>query len=72
MAEISQDAYNNIKIHLGTEKADEVAKQVRTGDLSPEEAEAWGEQLKESFENRSNKTIDPDNWRDFEDGWRPD
>ena len=72
MAKISQEAYNNIEFYLGTDKADEVAEQVRTGDLSPEEAEAWGEKLKESFENRSNKTIDPENWRAFEDGWRPD
>lgn len=73
MAKISQDAYDNFEIYLGTGKADEVAEKVRNGELSPEEAEEWGEKVKETFENsRGRKDIDPENWRDFEDGWRPD
>ena len=73
MSEIPKEAYNNIEIYLGTDKANEVAQKVKSGEMTPQEATEWGEKLKETFESaRGRRDIDPENWGKFEDGWRPD
>lgn len=73
MSKISQDAYNNFEVYLGTGKAEEIANKVKNGELSSKEAKEWGEKVKDTFESaRGRKDIDPENWSRFEDGWRPD
>ena len=61
-----------LEIYLGTGKADEVAEAVANGEMTPEAAEAWAISLKEMHEqSRGRRDIEPDEWQDFEDGWRP-
>lgn len=72
MPEISQKAYNDIETFLGKGKADEVAEQVRAGNMTPDAADNWGKQLWEQYEHsRGRRDIDPEEWQKFEEGWRP-
>lgn len=72
MPRLSDDAYQRFESYLGSGKADEVAEQVRNGEMSASEAEEWSVQLEEDSErSRGRSDIDPEDWRDFEDGWRP-
>lgn len=73
MPEISQKAFDDIETFLGRGKAEEVAEQVKSGDMTPEAAENWGKQLWDQYErSRGRRDIEPEEWRDFEDGWRPE
>ena len=73
MPEISQKAFDDIETFLGKGKAEEVAEQVRSGDMTPEAADNWGRQLWEQYErSRGRRDIEPEEWQDFEEGWRPE
>ena len=73
MAKLSLEAYNRFLIYLGAGKADEVARDVETGEMDADEAENWSISIEENYErSRGRRSIEPEEWRDFEDGWRPD
>lgn len=58
---------------MGTGKADEIAEQVRRGEISVQTAINIGDQQEALYnESRGRKDIDPENWNAFEDGWRPE
>ncbi len=72
-AELSPEAYERFAIYLREGKARDVAKDVRSGELTDAEADTWSESVKESFErSRHRGDIEPWEWRDFEEGWRPE
>lgn len=72
-AELSSEAYERFTIYLGQGKADEVANDVRSGEMTAGEAEEWSKSVKDSFESsRHRPDIEPEDWQAFEEGWRPD
>ncbi len=72
MAKLSKEAYNRFCSYLGSGKADDIAKMVESGEMSEEEAEKWSVDVEKSGERaRKRRDIEPEEWRDFEDGWRP-
>jgi hypothetical protein len=73
MAKLSNEAYQRFLIYLGEDKADEVAEDVESGDMDKGAAEEWSIQIEEMRENsRGRRDIEPEEWQDFEEGWRPD
>lgn len=73
MPKLSNEAYQRILIYLGEGKANEVAADVESGEMDRKEAEEWSVQIEEMGENsRGRRDIEPEEWRDFEEGWRPD
>jgi phytoene/squalene synthetase len=71
--EISPEAYERFSIYLGTGKADDVANDVRSGEITADEAEAWSRSVEEMHEkSRHRPDIEPEDWRKFEEGWRPE
>ena len=72
-SELSSEAYERFSIYLGVGKADEVANDVRSGEMSADDAEAWSRTVEESHENsRHRPDIAPQDWQAFEEGWRPE
>ena len=72
-SELSPEAYKRFSTYLGMDKADEVANDVRSGEVSANEAEAWSRSVEEMHENsRHRPDIEPEDWRAFEEGWRPE
>ena len=46
---------------------------VEAGEISADEAEKWSIEVEESNERaKRRRDIEPEEWHDFEDGWRPD
>lgn len=73
MAKISKEVYEKYVIYLGQGKADDIVREVKEGWRTPEEAEEFINDIIESKErSRHRRDIEPEEWRDFEDGWRPD
>lgn len=67
---LSNETWKLLATFLGEQKADGVAKDVAAGEMTLDEALAWGQQI-ESDVNRSQgrADIEPEQWRDAEDGW---
>lgn len=73
MPSISPLAYQRIATYLGQEKADDVAVDVSSGEMAPEEADSWSIELERINErSRGRADVDPEDWQAFEEGWRPD
>ena len=73
MGKLANGAYKKILRYLGEAKADEVAEYVRNGEMTAEEASEWADQIEADYEHsRHRRDIEPEEWRDFEEGWRPD
>ena len=73
MARLSSSAYDIFKTYLGTGKVDEITEEVRDGHRGKRDTEKWAEEIEEMKKNsRHRREIEPEEWRDFEDGWRPD
>lgn len=73
MSKLSNEAYRKILCYLGEAKADEVAEDVRNGEMTAEEASEWADKIEADYErSRHRRDIEPEEWRDFEEGWRPD
>lgn len=73
MVKLSNEAYQRFLIYLGEEKADEVSEDVESGNMDKGEAEEWSIRIENMRENsRGRRDIEPEEWQDFEEGWRPD
>ena len=71
--ELSPEAYRRFEVYLGAEKADDVAADVRAGEMTAAEADDWSRNVEEMHERSAHRRdIEPHEWRKFEEGWRPD
>ena len=70
---LSNEAYDRIEIYLGKSKAEEVRRNVESGITEVKEAEEFSQKVELIYENsRGRRSIEPEEWQDFEEGWRPD
>jgi hypothetical protein len=71
--ELSPEAYARFSFYLGEGKAGDVANDLRSGEMTAAEAEAWSENVQESYQrSHHRRDIEPEEWQKFEDGWRPE
>lgn len=70
---LSSEAFAIFETYLGLSKAEEIAQEVRDGELSASEAEQWSQSVQQTSENARNRPdIEPEDWQKFEEGWRPE
>lgn len=71
--ELPPDAHRRFEMYLGTGKADDVAADVRAGELTAAEAEEWCRSVEDMHErSHHRRDVEPRDWRAFEEGWRPE
>jgi hypothetical protein len=67
-----QDIHDRLAMFWDPVKADEWAELMENGEITLEEATAQADMWeKHSAEIVGRRDIRPEEWRDFEDGWRP-
>ncbi len=67
------DSFEKLEALLGSDKAEEVKKEVESGERSMDEVEDWADKLWDNYEKHHNRPdIEPEDWQKFEDGWRPE
>lgn len=70
---LSDEAYERFDKYLGKRKAEEVRADVESSRMGEKEAEEWSRKLELVYEHsRGRRSIEPEEWQDFEEGWRPD
>ncbi len=74
MPKLPIEIYHNLLIYAGEETANEIFDEVESGKRSVESAREWIEDVIQEQERprKHKRDIEPWEWRDFEDGWRPD